>query len=114
LVLFEKFSPEHVLAALPSLLKCTTGEREVVPLPKTLLATKTSPVLMRAIPTGLPRLLLVKGTSVEKLGKADRKTWFSALSTTSRSPTYFCVIPRPVMPELPLTGTAEALMGVLV
>lgn len=98
LVFCEKFNTEHEFAALPSLLKCAIGGKEVWPTFKTLLDTKTSPLLVRAIPVRLEKIAEL-GIKVEKESefvvkptKGARKTRLLALSTTSGSPVYFCVI----------------------
>jgi hypothetical protein len=62
---------------------------------KTLLDTKPSPVLIRAMPSMLEKaaelgIKVEKETGgVAKFANEARKTWFPALSTTSGSPIYF-------------------------
>ena len=85
-----------------------TGATVVFPLPKLQLDTNTSPLLMRAKPTGAPNSALANVTFVPNDPYGKRSTWLPALSTANKSPEYFCVIPRPdVGPEL-FTCTAVA------
>src|SRR5260370_36295134 len=113
LVFCEKLSAGHepAPAALPSLLKCNTGENDVFWIFKIPLDKKTSPVLARVMPVRLEKAGEL-GIKVEresefaaKPANGARKTLLLPVSTTSGSPTYFCVTALgaagvPGLPEL--------------
>src|SRR5258708_10428380 len=113
---------EAAPAVLPSLLKCKTGENEVLLIFKTALETKTSPVLARVMPVRLEKAgelginVVEKESELGKPANAARKTLLLPVSTTSGSPTYFCVIALGAagIPELTDEGVAKGTVVVTV
>src|SRR5260370_9175570 len=99
-VFCEKLSVGHepAPAALPSLLKCNTGENELFWIFKIPLDKKTSPVLARVMPIRLEKAGELGINVVEKeseFGRPEndaRKTLLLPVSTTSWSPTFFLQI----------------------